>query len=89
MVGGVNPDPIPMNCLEGLQCPDCGNRRKFNIGVNAWAVVKDDGIQSMSEADWEMDSWINCPYCAESGRVSDFSINLPDDIVHHIIQESA
>jgi hypothetical protein len=62
------------NCLEGIKCPDCGNDGPFTVSVRGWAVLTDDGLQSVQDADWEDDSMTYCARCSKEGPWESFKI---------------
>ena len=69
----VEPAPRNTNCLEGIQCPECGSFGPFSIGTYSSAIVHDDGITETSEHEWDKDSPIVCRLCDADGGVGDFT----------------
>jgi hypothetical protein len=65
---------INTNCLEYIQCPNCGNDYRFRIVALATAIVTDDGCEFHTDADWNDDSPITCPECERSGTIKDFTL---------------
>lgn len=60
------------NCLGGMACPECGSEGPFEIVSNVWAVVCDDGVQSVSQAEWEDDAACRCTACSHGADVKAF-----------------
>lgn len=65
------------NCLEGIQCPECGNERSFHIEAKALFQVYDNGTADYEEVQWEDNSYIACDQCTCSGKVGDFRVKEP------------
>lgn len=62
------------NCLERIQCPQCGNEGEFAIEAVVTATVVDDGIiEFSSEESWYDDSHIFCPTCHHEGTIGEFT----------------
>ncbi len=64
------------NCLEGLQCPKCGNHEKLVIQCKAMFYVEEDGTDPIdySEIVWDENSYTECFECAYHGPNSSFTI---------------
>ncbi len=63
------------NCLEGMQCPRCGNYGPFHIAVTTVVNMADDGSQYVSGygEEWNDDSHAWCPSpCDFDGAVRNF-----------------
>lgn len=70
--GGEN-----VNSLEGFKCPKCGQKDEFQIAVQCWATVRDDGVEDYGDTEWDDDSACQCPDCGFAGKVKDFT--KPED----------
>lgn len=60
------------NCLEGIQCPDCGNHESFRIAAATIAHVTDDGVADHGDMAWDENSRTECTACLRTGPLSDF-----------------
>ena len=65
------------NCLEGVQCPQCGNEDRFMISANVVAEVTDEGAEVASPLygngfEWDDSSMTRCPECDRGGPLKDF-----------------
>jgi hypothetical protein len=60
------------NCLEGMQCPDCGSFEPFNIAVKTMMKVFDNGTDDHGDTDWDEDSYCECCNCQLYGSVAQF-----------------
>jgi hypothetical protein len=60
------------NCLENIECPDCGNHSRFTITAIVAADVSDDGAEFHGDAEWDDNSPITCPNCDRTGKLRDF-----------------
>src|SRR5438270_11768666 len=63
------------NCLEGIQCPSCGNDDQFRIRATTLALVTDDGAEDHGDMEWDDDSYAECTHCITSGKLRDFQRN--------------
>lgn len=66
------------NCLNGIQCPKCGNQDRFLIEAMVIAEVTDDGADLASPRDgngfeWNDNSHCRCPECEHFGPLQMFS----------------
>lgn len=66
-----------INNLVDMCCPECNQNDRFNIAVEAWASVTDDGTEDFSEVYWDDNSSCVCPDCGFTGKVGDFK--KPED----------
>ncbi len=41
------------NCLEGIQCPQCGNADRFRIVATSLFTVTDDGTEDHGDVEWD------------------------------------
>ena len=64
------------NCLEGMQCPECGSEGPFRIRVNVEILMYDDGSTDSPNGDqeWDDGSWCSCDECEHTGKVKAFRI---------------
>lgn len=66
--------------IEGMECPQCGQRECFHIAATVWGRHTANGFDSMDEglpdhdSDWDQYAACRCPACAKSGIVEDFLI---------------
>jgi ribosomal protein S27AE len=65
------------NCLQGIECPKCGNDSKFIIAVGTLAEVTDDGAETFGNLEWDDASFTECPDCGQCGVLAEFR-NLSD-----------
>jgi hypothetical protein len=63
-----------VNCLEGLECPNCGNHDSLLIAALAWFVVTDDGAECKSDVEWDKDADCKCEKCDYHAKVRDFDL---------------
>jgi hypothetical protein len=61
-----------INCLEGIQCPQCGNEDTFRIAAKTIATVTDDGTDDVGDMEWDDDSYAECTGCHRHGTLKDF-----------------
>ena len=62
------------NCLEGIECPKCGNDSRFYVGVRTRAEVTDDGAETFGDMIWDDTSYAECPECEHFGTLGEFQI---------------
>lgn len=60
------------NCLAEMVCPECGSEGPFEIAAKVWAIVADDGVESVSQAAWEDDAPCRCTACSHGADVEAF-----------------
>ena len=62
------------NCLEGRRCPRCGSYGPFEIAVQTWALLRDDGTDDPrdSTVEFDEDSSAKCLDCEYEGKFGDF-----------------
>lgn len=72
----VEKDPNPnTNCLEGMQCPECGSYGPFVLAIQTWMEFDDDGedpFDTGGDREWDDDSGCVCSSCKHRGKVRDF-----------------
>ena len=61
----------PTNCIEGMECPQCGQYYRFKIIAEALFEIIDDGTEDYSDVEWYEDNHASCPECNWSGLVKD------------------
>lgn len=61
----------PDNCLEGMECPQCGQYYRFRIAAEALFNVVDDGTQEYGDVEWYDNNHASCPECEWEGKVRD------------------
>ena len=72
------------NCLQGIQCPQCGSEGPFYITVETLVLMRDDGSwdeYTGDSDDWGEWSYIRCSNedCESEGTVREFrSTHTPD-----------
>jgi hypothetical protein len=61
------------NCLDGIQCPACGQEETFRIEITTMSTVSDDGAElEYGEMHWDETSYTECVDCLKHGPLSDF-----------------
>jgi hypothetical protein len=60
------------NCLDGLQCPECGNLEPLYIYATSEFEVWDNGTESHTDVEWDDDSGCHCRVCDFRGPIRDF-----------------
>jgi hypothetical protein len=60
------------NCLEGLECPKCGNHDELDIAAIAWLRVVDKGTGDYKDPEWNDGSACRCPRCGYVATVASF-----------------
>lgn len=60
------------NCLEGVQCPECGQDSAFYVQATITCFVTDDGSEPTGDHHWDETSATACPICDHKGSISDF-----------------
>lgn len=61
------------NCLEGMQCVNCKSYGPFRIEITTVMIVHDDGVgESVSDTEWNDESFCQCSECDNAGPVSTF-----------------
>jgi hypothetical protein len=71
-----------VNCLQGMQCPQCGSEEPFRLDVSATVVMWDEGSdpdEGMGDLDWDNDSACRCMACDFAGTVLHFCPDDPED----------
>ena len=68
-------------CLEGMECPKCGEIEPFKIECKICRIVFDDGSTESDRINddtlWNDDSFCECTECGHSGTVKDFQKKEP------------
>ena len=67
------------NCLEGIQCPQCGQQDHFHIAGTSFFSVYDDGTDGHEDVEWDDDSFTRCPACNHEGKLLLFRCKVSDD----------
>ncbi len=62
------------NCLEGYECPKCGNHSRLRIAATSCFTVCDDGTDEYEDVEWEDSSYCGCPECGYEGLLANFRI---------------
>ncbi len=64
------------NCLEGIECPKCGEHDLIHIEGRSWFEVTDDGAGTSGDIEWGNDSPALCgqPECRFDGKLTDFTL---------------
>lgn len=60
------------NCLEGIECPECGHTEEFEINGHVWATVTDDGVTENENFEWDAGSTCRCVKCNHRDRMDAF-----------------
>jgi hypothetical protein len=60
------------NCLEGIQCPQCGGEDRFRISATSTFTVTDDGTEDHGDVEWDDDNYAECTGCHHRGTLKDF-----------------
>lgn len=60
------------NCLAGMRCPECGSYEPFIIEVYGRAEVWDDGIEEITDTEWDSDYSCICKRCGCARSVHEF-----------------
>lgn len=64
------------NCLDNIQCPKCGQDKRFKIAAQILVTVTDNGVEDIGgDFDWDKDSFAQCPECGYNEKLSGFHIN--------------
>ncbi len=67
------------NCLEGIQCPQCGQQDHFLItGVSTFSVY-DDGTDGHGDVAWDDEAHTRCPACNYGGSLVLFRCTVHTD----------
>lgn len=66
------------NCLDGMQCPACGDFGPFRIEVSAVITVYDSGTSDTETDEWDDNSRCACVACCHEGTVATFSATAED-----------
>ena len=64
------------NCLEGYECPKCGEHDKlYIVGVTTFEV-HDDGTEEHNDIEWDGGSSVTCgnSECGHDGKLRGFEI---------------
>lgn len=67
------------NCLDGMQCPQCGSEEPFRIEVITQVTMYDEGSDPWEGGDqyWDKHSYCRCIACDRDGTVNDFRKETP------------
>lgn len=68
------------NCLEGMQCPQCGAYEPFRIIAVADFTVYDNGTEHFTGVEWEDDARCTCLTCKNFGPVHHFRKEKEEDV---------
>lgn len=60
------------NCLCDMACPKCGSLGPYKIWAKAEFLVHDDGTESYSNVEWQLDDPCECVSCRHFGKVKEF-----------------
>jgi len=60
------------NCLKGMACPHCKSEDSFQISVNTFITMTDDGCDDYGKLEWDDDSACICEECGFRGLVLNF-----------------
>lgn len=63
------------NCIEGLECPECGASEEFYIKVETFMSMRDEGSGDHEDVEWDDESEIRCQDCGHCGNVSEFKLD--------------
>lgn len=63
------------NCLQGMECPECGSLGEFLIHAECVASVDDDGVEAATDYEWDYEARCTCLSCRFRGIVKDFWID--------------
>lgn len=69
------------NCLEGLECPKCGEHDMLLIEMSAVMELTDNGTGYHTDTYWNEDSYCQCSSCTKQGKVREFRIDRVEDNV--------
>lgn len=62
------------NCLQGIECPECGGEDEFRIIAQIWVTVRDEGTEDeQGDYEWDKDSACQCTACEHFATVRDFT----------------
>lgn len=65
------------NCLEGVQCPACGQEDRFIILARVAVEVTDDGTEDTGgDYEWDGDAPTTCGGCGRHGPLKTFQSAL-------------
>lgn len=62
------------NCLEGLECPECGNHDRLKIFCLTAVFMEDMGSGDHEDLEYDDKSHCDCPDCGHGGPLSLFTI---------------
>jgi hypothetical protein len=68
------------NCLEGIQCPRCGQEDRFHITAVITCDVTDEGSDPFGDHYWDDESFTRCPECDFQGALKAFQSSPPSSI---------
>lgn len=73
------------NCLQGLQCPKCGEHERLYIWVTTRATMLDDGTEETANNEYDEDSQAQCPTCDHCAKVYFFSLVTSTPLASEIV----
>ena len=65
------------NCLEGIQCPKCGQAEEFRVQATSVFELFDEGTGDHSDVEYDDDAWTLCPHCEYEGEMKTFMTRRP------------
>lgn len=71
------------NCLEGYECPKCGNHEAFKVHVLTAIEMFDDGTGEHDDTEWDDDSHMTCVPCGHGAQAKEFE--LPDEDTKELV----
>jgi hypothetical protein len=63
------------NCLQGIECPECGQFEDFHVKVETFMSMQDSGSGEHEDVEWDESSEIRCDGCGHCATVAEFSID--------------
>ena len=63
------------NCLQGLECPQCGNHKKLRICCQTFVEMTDMGSGEHEDLEYDSESWCMCPNCGHGETLGGFQID--------------
>jgi len=66
-----------VNCLYGLECPQCLNHEEIMVEVTTMMGMSDHGMGDHGDTNFDDESYAECPACLYAGTLKDFNIKQP------------
>lgn len=63
------------NCLEGIECPKCGEHDEIQVVATSVFSLLDNGTDHHTDVEYDSDAFVYCTNseCGHEGKLADFT----------------